>query len=174
MAIEGLKPLALLGGYDAAELWPTVHLALPSWLLLILAPRWKHTPALSLVGPVLHAAIYALSMISLTLLNDGGGAEDVDFFTLEGVAAIFRDPSGVFVGWIHYCAYDVLVGRWIALDAVGRGCSLRVHVLALVPCLFLAMMAGPMGWLLYISVVRTLLLPQRGDGGGYDKANKGS
>lgn len=154
--IEGLKPFVLLGGYNAAELWPTINLITPTWLLLAVAPRWEWTPALTLVGPVFFAAMYALSATSLMLFG-GDGATDIDFSSLEGIVNLFRDPNGVFVGWIHYVAYDALIGRWIALDAAARGCSLSMHAVAVVPCLFLALMFGPMGWLLYLAVVRPFL-----------------
>ena len=154
--IEGLKPFALLGGYNAAELWPTVNLILPCWLLLVVAPRWKYTSTLTLVGPIIHAVIYTLSAISMMTSPSGG---DPDFSSLEGIVEMFKDPNGVFIGWIHYVVYDALVGRWIVLDSVDRGASTLIHVLAIVPCLFLALMVGPMGWLLYVAVVRQFVLP---------------
>lgn len=150
--IEGLKPFALLGGYTAVELWPFLNFILPTWLLLLLAPSWKWTPTLTLVGPIVFAAVYALSIGSLI----GGGAE-IDFSSFEGVVALFRDPNGVFCGWVHYLVYDALVGRWIALDSVKRGCGTTVHVLVMVPCLVLALMFAPMGWLLYLAAIRPFL-----------------
>jgi hypothetical protein len=166
MAIEGLKPYALLGGYDAAQLWPTVNLVLPGWLLLVIAPRWKYTPMITLVGPIIHAVMYSLGAIS-HFTDDGGDAPEVDFSSLESIVNLFKDPNGVFIGWIHYLVYDALVGRWIALDSVQRGCSTLIHVLVIVPCLFLALMFGPMGWLLYVVVVRKFVLP----GGGAKAKN---
>ena len=34
---ENLKPLILLGGLNAAELWQTTNLVIPAWLLLVVA-----------------------------------------------------------------------------------------------------------------------------------------
>ena len=51
MAVEGLVPFRLLGGLDAGELWPVCNLVLPTWALLAFAPRWAHTPTLTLVSP---------------------------------------------------------------------------------------------------------------------------
>mmetsp|Transcript_8723 Transcript_8723/g.12848 ORF Transcript_8723/g.12848 Transcript_8723/m.12848 type:complete len:110 (+) Transcript_8723:8-337(+) len=96
-------------------------------------------------------------MMHKILFHNDGDAPD--FSTFEGVVNLFKDPNGVFVGWIHYVVFDALVGRWIALDSVDRGCSLLVHVFVIVPVIFLTLMLGPMGWLLYVAVVRTLLLP---------------
>uniref|UniRef100_A0A7S4JS31 DUF4281 domain-containing protein n=1 Tax=Odontella aurita TaxID=265563 RepID=A0A7S4JS31_9STRA len=160
-SIEGLKPLPFLGGYNAAELWPTVNLAGLSWGLLILAPRWRHTPAITLASPVIHAVIYGLSLASL-IANNAADEDDAaaggDMMTFEGVIEIFQDPNGAFVGWFHFCVYDVLVGRWIALDSVERGASVKFHALVMVPILLMAMMFAPVGWLFYVAIVRQLFL----------------
>lgn len=165
MTIEGLRPLPLLLGRDAAELWPLVNLVLPTWFLIAFFPRWKHTPALALVGPILHAVLYTLGALS-TILYPAENAAPIDFSSLEGIVALFRDPTGVFIGWVHYCVYDALVGRWIAMDAVERGASNLVYAVVVVPVLFLSLMFGPMGWLLYVSVVRTFVLKGEGGAGG--------
>ncbi|KAL7532365.1 hypothetical protein ACHAXR_005630 [Thalassiosira sp. AJA248-18] len=154
-----LTPFLLLGNYNAVELWPTVNLILPTWLLLLIAPRWKLTPSLTLVGPIIMGLIYSLGIISAILFNDGKDQPDMDFSSLEGVTALFQDPSGVFIGWVHYCCYDALVGRWIVLDSVERGANNLIHVFVIVPILFMALMFGPIGWLAYVAVVRTLVLP---------------
>ena len=154
--IEGLKPYALLGGKNADELWSTFNFILrPTWLLIVLVPRWKYTPTLSLIGPIILATIYTLSAISLFSDPD---VETPDFSTFEGVVTLFKDPNAVFVGWIHYGAYDALIGRWIAFDSVKRECSTLMHVLVIIPCLFLSLMLGPTGWLLYVVVIRNTFL----------------
>mmetsp|Transcript_13260 Transcript_13260/g.37831 ORF Transcript_13260/g.37831 Transcript_13260/m.37831 type:complete len:176 (+) Transcript_13260:246-773(+) len=170
--VGSLKPFLLLGGYNAADLWPTTNLAMPGWLLLVLAPRWRHTAGLSLVGPIVSATIYMLSAISMIITDDGSG-DDPDFMSLEGVASMFRDPSAVFLGWTHYVAYDALVGRWIVLDSIERGASLKVHYLLIVPCLFFALMLGPIGFILYIFIVRTLLDSKSGNTNSDTKEKSG-
>lgn len=155
--VDSLKPLLLLGNYNAEQLWPTTNLTIPGWLLLALAPRWKHTARLSLVGPIISSVIYTLTAISLIVGDDGTG-EDPDFMSLEGVATMFRDPSTVFLGWTHYVAYDALVYRWIVMDSIERGASLKVHYILIVPCLFFALMLGPIGFVMYVALVRPLVL----------------
>ena len=157
MTLTNLKPFPLLGGYNAEELWPLVNLILPSWMLLVFLPKWKYTPTLSLIGPILHAILYTLGVISTIVYADENSPE-IDFSSLEGIVELFKEPSGVFIGWIHYCVYDALVGRYITLDSVERGASTLVHVTVIIPTLFLSLMFGPMGWLLYIAVVRTFVL----------------
>ena len=51
-------------------------------------------------------------------------------------------------GWLHYLAFDLLTGTWEARDSVSRG----VPRWLLVPCLFLTLMFGPMGWGAYMLV----------------------
>ena len=138
--MDGLKAFALLGGKNAEELWPALNVILLTWGLLAFAPRYKHTPMLTLVAPIVMAIIYTLAVISM-LLMDGG--DSVDFYSLEGVVTMFKDPNAVFGGWVHYCCYDALVGRWIALDSVKRGASNIVHVFVIIPTLFLSLMLGP-------------------------------
>lgn len=157
--VEGLKPFLLLGGYNAAELWWTTNFILPTWLLMAMAPRWKHMPTLTVVSPIFHAAIYSLSIISVMLDMDLNDENAPDATSLLGVVTLFKNPNVTFAGWVHYLVFDALVGRWIVLDSIERGCSIWVHVLAIVPSLFLTLMCGPVGWLLYVGVIRTFLLP---------------
>lgn len=160
--LEGLKPFPLLGGYNAQELWPLVNLILPTWILCVFLPRWKYTPQLTLVGPILHAMMYSLGVVSTIMYADENSPE-IDYGSLESIVELFKDPSTVFIGWIHYSVYAALVGRWITLDAhVNRDASALAHVTVIVPVLFLSLMFGPMGWLLYVSIVRTFILKKKG------------
>jgi hypothetical protein len=72
------------------------------------------------------------------------------FQTLRGVSMLFSNPWLLVAGWLHYLAFDLLTGTWEARDAVSRG----VPRWLLVPCLFLTLMFGPTGWLLYM-LIRT-------------------
>ena len=50
------------------------------------------------------------------------------------------------VGWVHYLAFDLWVGAWETEEAERRGMP---HA-ALVPCLALTFLAGPVGLLLFL------------------------
>jgi hypothetical protein len=158
---DDLKPILLLGGLDAGELWPTVNIVMISWALLIFAPRWKWTPTLTLIPIFYFSIVYAASFVSLLFFpasDDGEKAPEIDMTTFEGVVALFQDPNMVFVGWIHYCAFDPLVGRMIVFDSVERGASTLFHIVAMVPCVVLTLFVGPTGWLLYM-ILRQVFLP---------------
>ena len=156
--MEGLQPLVLLGGYNAEELWPTVNLCLLSWGLILLAPRWRLTPALTLVSPLVHAVMYTLALASIIFFPQEESS-NTDMMTFEGVVTMFKDPTGVFGGWLHYCVYDPLIGRWIVMDSAKRGAGMTFHVLVMVLLLLLAMFIPLTGWLLYMGIVRPVLLP---------------
>jgi hypothetical protein len=70
------------------------------------------------------------------------------FFTLEGVMRLFKSPRVVLAGWIHYLAFDLMVGLYIVTDAASRGIS---H-LWLLPALCLTLLFGPAGLLLYLGL----------------------
>ena len=75
---------------------------------------------------------------------------DANFVSLEGVMAIFKDEAGVFVGWVHYIVFDALVARWVVFDSVTLKASTLTHLFIVIPCVFFTIMAGPMGFLLYM------------------------
>ena len=118
--------------------------ALLSWLLLAVAPRWKATEKIVLSGavPLLLSVAY-LSLIALFFGQAEGG-----FGSLAGVMQLFTNQWAALAGWIHYLAFDLLVGIWETRDARARGIS---HWLVL-PCLFLTFMLGPVGFLLYCAL----------------------
>ncbi len=114
---------------------------LPAWLLLVFAPRWRWTQQ------VVHAAWMPLLLgtaYALLLFTDMGG--EGSFFTLEGVMALFVRPQLALAGWIHYLVFDLFVGAWECRDAERVGLK---HWMV-VPCLFLTLMFGPFGLLLYL------------------------
>jgi len=114
---------------------------LPGWLLLALAPRWRHTARLvcAVIIPGLLAVLY-LAVIAARW----GGAEG-GFSSLADVQKLFADPWLLLAGWVHYLAFDLFVGAWEVRDA-GR---LGIPHLLVVPCLGLTFLFGPVGLLLY-------------------------
>ena len=79
-----------------------------------------------------------------------GGAPPPDLtnYTLPGLRALFMSDGGIVLGWTHYLAFDLFVGQWIARDADNKG----FHRLVQLPFLFLTLMAGPIGLLLWLMV----------------------
>ena len=123
-------------------------LATAGWVLLVLLPRQRWASATAGVAiPIAFAALYVVLIASAWTESEGS------FATLAGVSTLFRNPWLLLAGWVHYLAFDLLVGNWEARDARARG----VPHLLLVPCLALTFLFGPAGWLLYLGV-RTWLV----------------
>jgi hypothetical protein len=123
-------------------------LILPQWLLMIFAPKWKWT--LWLVNSYLVPLSIAVAYAFLVLPTLFGGGEMPDFSTFEGVKNLFKIGSDEVVvgGWFHYLAFDLLVGSWILTDSQKH----NVKHWFVAPCLFLTLMAGPVGFLVYQGV----------------------
>lgn len=78
----------------------------------------------------------------------GAPPPDILNYSLPGLRALFMSDGGIVLGWTHYLAFDLFVGQWIARDADNKG----VHRLVQLPILFITLMAGPIGLLLWLVV----------------------
>ena len=118
--------------------------AMCCWLLLAAFPgrKWVASVMTGVAVPAVLAATYTAIIVAKF-----GGAEG-GFSSLPEVARLFADPWLLLAGWMHYLAFDLLVGSWEARDARERG----VPHLLLVPCLIFTFLFGPAGWLLYLGV----------------------
>ncbi len=134
--------------------WDTIFLlanywAFIGWAALAFAPRGPKILAL-----ILYLGVFLLCLAYTVLIAgfvtggiDPGGPGGADFTTLQGVMKLFDTPGGATLGWIHYLAFDLFTGMWIARDADQKGFSRIVQF----PFLFLTLMVGPVGlfaWLI--------------------------
>jgi hypothetical protein len=118
------------------------------WILLAVFPgrRWVTAGIAGTVMPVLFGVAYIAIVMAVFPRANGS------FSTLPGIAQLFANPWLLLAGWLHYLAFDLLIGTWEARDSVERG----VPRWALVPCLFLTFMFGPTGWIAYRIVRHTV------------------
>ena len=72
---------------------------------------------------------------------------------------MFKDPTGVFGGWLHSACTIPSSDGQIVMDSAKRGAGMTFHVLVMVLLLLLAMFIPLTGWLLYMGIVRPVLLP---------------
>jgi hypothetical protein len=116
-------------------------IALLSWIMLAVLPRrpWVTKMITGEIVPSLFAVPYTAIIVSTFGRAPGG------FSTLAGVGMLFSNPWLLFAGWVHYLAFDLLIGSWELDDARERG----IPHLIVVPCLVLTFLFGPAGWLLY-------------------------
>ncbi len=122
---------------------------IPAWLLLVFAPQWRWTHRLVHAGlvPLLFGSAYAVMLFTVA-----DGSPDGSFLTLDGVVAIFTSRQATAAAWIHYLIFDLFCGAWQVRDAR----RLDIPHLAVVPCLVLTLLLGPIGLALYV-VLRGVL-----------------
>lgn len=117
-------------------------LALCGWIALAVSPPgrpWTAT-ARRIAGtaiPLLLAAAY----VALLVGHWGPGG----FGSLAEVRQLFDRPGLLAAGWLHYLAFDLFVGTWIARRAGEVG----IAHLAVLPVLALTFMFGPAGLLAF-------------------------
>lgn len=118
-------------------------LALAGWVALAfypLAPRALGLVAFAL--PVALSVLYAALVLTFWAGSEGG------FGTLPDVMRLFDFPGTALAGWVHYLAFDMLVGLWIARTARAQGIA---HWMIL-PCLALTFLFGPAGFLSFVAL----------------------
>ena len=135
-----LDPSIVFGFTNSFGLIAWAALALSLFVATLRTPVWTVT---QFVIPGLWAVAYIL------LLWDGWGqAEGGGFSSIEQVRALFSIDSSLTAGWLHYLAFDLFVGTWIAREAVKAG----IPGLLVVPCLILTLLFGPAGLLLFLII----------------------
>jgi Domain of unknown function (DUF4281) len=123
------------------------------WVVLAFAPkRERFIVPLFYAGVGLLALAYAILIIGLLGGSidggPGGSGATPDFTTLAGVQALFDTKGGATIGWIHYLAFDLFVGIWVA-----RNADLHRYLrIVQIPVLFFVFMAGPLGLVLYLAL----------------------
>jgi hypothetical protein len=128
---------------------------LPFWLMMIFLPHWHWTQrVMATLWPI---AILAFMYAGLLLTQFSGVSGSLLNLTLDSIAGMLGTPAGAAVGWVHFLAFDLFVGRWAYLDSRERGLSAWLAS----PALVFILMAGPLGLLLYL-LVRWIGKPTRG------------
>jgi hypothetical protein len=128
---------------DALFQWAN-PLALVGWLALAflpLAPRLLGLMA-GRVVPLLLSTAYTALALAFWSSSTGG------FDSLDAVARLFDNRWLLLAGWVHYLAFDLLIGAWEARTARREGIAHRL----LLPCLGVTFLSGPAGYLLFQGV----------------------
>ena len=127
---------------DTPQIFSLVSsLAAVQWLLLIILPKWRVT--LWLISyplvPIVLSVIYCIYITGFFSISGGG------YESLQQVRTLFANDSLLLAGWVHYLAFDLLIGFAIIRSSQETTIS---HWLV-IPCLVLTFMFGPVGFLLY-------------------------
>lgn len=110
------------------------------WMIMILAPKWRHTLFLikNLIVPLILATAYTV----LVVLND---PKPMDFSSIDALMILFSNEQILLTGWVHYLAFDLLVGSWMLLKMNRLEWSRMLIALCLLPTFIL----GPVGFLIF-------------------------
>ena len=124
----------------------TNTVALLAWIALLLFParRMVSSVACGVVVPGLLAACYA-AVIGWKLAENGPPREDLG--TIAGLRDVFADDWVFAAAWTHYLVFDMVVGAWIARDAVRLAIPWPLRSLSLL----LTFLAGPVGFLIHVA-----------------------
>lgn len=121
------------------------------WLVLILGPRgirWLDAVP-GVVIPLALSAVYA-GLVLVHFAGAGGG-----YGSLAEVRRLFGSDWMLLAGWVHYLAFDMMVGAWLAarMDAAGIGRLVQA------PILGATFLFGPVGVVLALVTEGTLRAP---------------
>jgi hypothetical protein len=130
---------------DAAALFQIANpIALIGWVVLLASPFMPRVAdrISGLAIPLLFAVAYTGLIMAFWSSGQGG------FDSLDNVALLFESRELLLAGWIHYLAFDLFVGAWIARTARDEG----IRFWFVVPCLALTFLFGPAGYLLFNAI----------------------
>ena len=124
----------------------TNTVALLAWIALLLFPARRVVSgiACAIVVPGLLAGCYA-AVIAWKLAENGLPKENL--MEIAGLRILFADDWVLAAAWTHYLVFDMVVGAWIARDAVRLGIAWPLRSLALL----LTFLAGPVGFLIHLA-----------------------
>ena len=129
--------------------------AFVGWAILAFLPRSRTVNSIVMYACVgLLCLAYAAMFVALFggLVDParvaGGPPPDLTNYSVEGLRAWFMSDGSIVLGWTHYLAFDLFVGLWIARDADAKGFRRPAQL----PVLFLVLMAGPIGLLVWLIV----------------------
>lgn len=122
-------------------------IAVAAWIALAaspLAPRLK--PRIRMAAGLLVPVLLGLAYLVLVAAH--WGSAEGGYGSLAEVRALFDDRGMLAAGWLHYLAFDLFVGAWIA----GEGERAGLPHLLLLPCFLLTFLFGPVGLLLFLAL----------------------
>jgi hypothetical protein len=117
--------------------------AMLGWLILLFLPRrWAWLTAIPrYIIPFGLSLLYAGLAMTRFFQIEGGG-----YGSLDEVAVLLGDREMLLAGWVHYLAFDLFIGGWIA----GQCDRLGINRLIQAPILVLTFMFGPVGLALFM------------------------
>jgi heme A synthase len=120
-------------------------IAIIGWLILIIASPFILEVDKFLVGVIITLLAIVYAWLIASSFNPG---DMKSFGSLDGVMTLFQNKTLLTAGWVHYLAFDLMVGTWIKRNSLKYGIN---HWL-IIPCLLFTFMLGPVGLLVYLLI----------------------
>jgi ABA4-like protein len=115
--------------------------ATAGWAALVLLPRSRVLLDALRCGLIGALSLAYAGLVMVYLADAGGG-----FGSIAGVRTLFASDPVLIAGWVHYLAFDLFVGLWIAEQADALGLSRWLQA----PILLATFMLGPLGLLVFL------------------------
>ncbi|MFC3694841.1 ABA4-like family protein [Chenggangzhangella methanolivorans] len=123
-------------------------IALVGWLALGLSAFLARIrPTVWISTGIAVPALFAVAYLGSLIAGLAGGASG-GFGSIDEVRALFQNDHALTAGWIHYLAFDLIVGTLIARDAARAG----TPAILVPPTLALTFLFGPVGLLTYVII----------------------
>ena len=124
-------------------------LSMCGWLLLVASPfipDWSDKISGLFIPAALSVGYVVLAVLFPSVVDGSGdGSGDGGFGSLADVATLFSQQEALLAGWIHFLAFDLIVGAWMC--RVARREAIKFYWV--LPCLPLTFLFGPAGFLAF-------------------------
>lgn len=123
-------------------------IALAGWLALAFAPLAPRLAGIAggVIAPLILSVGYTAIVLAFWHSAEGG------FTSLPSVAQLFESQWLLLAGWVHFLAFDLIVGAWELRTARRE----NIPHLILLPCLLVTFLFGPAGYLLFQAIRASL------------------
>ena len=123
---------------------------IPFWILLAFFVKSSLTKHL-LFNYAIHMILAVVYFVFIVwgMIENAGGEGGMD--SMAHLRISFLNDKVLLAAWAHYLIFDLFVGTWIAKKCLAENISNWIKL----PSLFLTLMFGPIGFLLFAILRKT-------------------
>ena len=111
-------------------------IAMLGWAILLFLPNWQYADTVIKNGIAVILSVFYVYVLFIRKNIAGEKYPKGSFSDLKGVMNLFKNPKSVLGGWVHYLAFDLMIGLYIKTQANAIGMSHWLQI----PCFLLAFM----------------------------------
>ena len=93
------------------------------WAILIFFPFWDLADTVIIKGIVVGLSLFYVYLLFIQKDIKNEDYPKGNFVSLEGVMLLFKNPRNLLAGWVHYLAFDLILGIYIKSQANEIGMS---------------------------------------------------